>query len=145
MEFCKRQGEEMKEEVLFLGRLGKMVTFVILTQSPPHSPCPSPGQLSVETEGFLLLSSSMGFPGICLSWEPQLSPLNWLPLFHVPSNPIPSNLHPDPVSVKWAAGLGLVEMGEGVFHFPSFPFPPTRSHNLQVGSRNREREPACQF
>lgn len=53
----------MKEEVLFLGRLGKMVTFVILTQSPPHSPCPSPGQLSVETEGFLLLSSSMGFPG----------------------------------------------------------------------------------
>ena len=28
-------------------------------------------------------------------------------------------------------------MGEGVFH--SFPFPPTRSHNLQVGSGDRQR------
>lgn len=37
----------MKEEVLFLGRLGKMVTFVILTQSPPP-PLPLPQSWSAE-------------------------------------------------------------------------------------------------
>lgn len=59
MEFCRREEEEMEVFVLFLSRLGKMVTYVIITLYPPSSP----GELSVEIEGFLLLSSSMGFPG----------------------------------------------------------------------------------
>lgn len=72
---------------------------------------PSPSQLSVAIEGFLLLPS-MGFPGICLPRGTQLSPLNWFPPFHVPSNPIPSNLHPgSQSSVTWAAGLEHEESG----------------------------------
>lgn len=94
---------------MFLGWLWKMVTFFIITFYSPLPP--SPGQLSVAIEGFLLLLLSMGFQGICLPREPQLSPLNWFSPFYVPSNPIPSSLHPGSPSLLcgllgWVCGNG---------------------------------------